>query len=341
MISDQLPLPVIRSVKINGQLRNPDSLLIGALEEELLVELQPIEVDSYYFKIEGTGLSPCGIASVYPQMHFTYLPGGKHQLEYWGTKNGFSSKHQTLQFYVKEALTEKAWFYPAVVAYVLFIIGAIVYFWTLYNIRQRLKMQHIRSRIAADLHDEVSSDLSSIAISMVTLERRAAKSSDFAGTLEDIKQTLVDTQNNLSDTVWAIKPNKDTSGELFERMRKFAQQMFASGDTQLLFQVSIPPEKPIKISMEQRHNIFKIYKEVIHNIYKHASATQVEVKIFPKTDGIGIEIRDNGIGFDPDAKYEGSGISNYHWRAKEGFIDFHLASSPGKGCVIQMTIPQF
>jgi len=341
IISDQVPVPAIRSVQINGQIRDPDTLLMGALEEDLLVELQPIEVDSYFFRIEGAGLNPCGIATVYPQMHFTYLPGGAHQLEYWALKNGVSSKRSTLAFYVKEALTEKTWFYPAVVAYLLIIAGAIVYFWALYNIRQRLKMQHIRSRIAADLHDEVSSDLSSIAISMITLERRAAKSADFAGALEEIKQTLADTQNNLSDTVWAIKPNKDTSGELFQRMQKFAQQMFASSEIRLLFQVSIPPEKPIKISMEQRHNIFKIYKEVIHNIYKHAAATEVEVKIFPQSAGIGIEIRDNGIGFDPAATYDGSGISNYQWRAKEGFIEFQLTSSPGKGCLIQMTIPQF
>ncbi len=341
-INNHLPEPILRKVVVGGEVKNPDSLLINSQEEELLIELQAMEVDTYLFLLKTDGLNPCGIATKYPQIQFTFLPGGKHQLEYWILKDGASSPHKTLYFNVQEAMTEKAWFYPSLVAYFLIIAGAIVYFWTLYNIRQTLKMQHIRTRIAADLHDEVSSDLSSIAISMATLERRGdTRSEEFTGAMLEIKQTLADTQNNLSDTVWAIKPDKDTGRELFQRMQKFAQQMFASGEVRLVFSNSIPADKSLKISMEQRHNIFKIYKEAIHNIYKHAHATEVEVHIYPHPEGIGMDIRDNGVGFDPEAEREGSGISNYYWRAKENLIEFQLLSAPGNGTIIKMIIPQF
>ncbi len=339
-INERLPEPVLLRVSVSGIDRNADALQMDAQDDNLMIELQPAAVDSYFFNLDIPGLNPCGTASIYPQMQFTFLPGGAHELEYWLQKNGASSAHKTLHFYVKEAMTEQAWFYPSIVAYMLLIAGAIIYFWTLYNIRQTLKMQQIRSRIAADLHDEVSSDLSSISISMTTLERKKDKSAtDFAGTMRDIKQTLADTQNNLSDTVWAIKPEKDTGGELFQRMQKFAQQMFASGEVQLTYINTIPPDKPLKINMEQRHNVFKIYKEAIHNIYKHAQATTVEVRIYAHPNGTGLDIRDNGIGFDLEAEREGSGISNYYWRAKENLIDFHLESAPGKGTVIQIIIP--
>lgn len=341
-VQSQIPGPVLLNVSVDGVARKTDSLFLEASDEVLSIELQEMAVDSYFFRLNIKGLNPCGIATPYPQMHFTFLPGGTHTLEYWIQKGGAYSAHQKLNFYVKEALTEKGWFYPSLVAYILLIAGAIVYFWTLYNIRQRLKIQHIRSRIAADLHDEISSDLSSIAISMTTLERRGGPTSTASeGLMLDIKRTLAETQNNLLDTVWAIRPEKDTSGELFQRMQRFAEKMFATSETLLSFLNTIPPNKPIKINMEQRHTVFRIYKEAIHNIYKHAKATEVTIKIYPHPEGVCMEIRDNGVGFDPTVEHDGNGVSNYHWRAKESFIDFQLETAPGKGCSIKMMIPQF
>lgn len=341
-VNDLLQEPFLGSVRVNGRIANPDSIFLDTEDKDLVIELQPADVDTYYFKLQAPGWNTCGIASRYPQMQFTFLPGGRHTLEFWVQKNGMSSPHGQLSVTVKELITEQDWYYPSLVAYFFLLAGAIVYFWTLYNIRQKLKLQKVRSRIAADLHDEVSSDLSSIAISMTTLERRNGSATEkFREVMQEIKQTLSDTQSNLSDTVWAIKPDKDTGGELFRRMQKFAQQMFGSTDIRLNFRNTMPVDKPLKITMEQRHNVFKIYKEAIHNIYKHASATEVDVHIFPHPDGIGLEICDNGVGFDLEAEREGSGINNYHWRAKENFIEFSLKTEPGKGVQIEMIIPQF
>lgn len=337
-----LPSPEIKSVAINGQAVRPDSLYIDVLDKELRINLKPAAVDSYYFKLAIKGLNPCGIASAFPQMQYTFLPGGEYELVFWLQKNGRCSPKSSVLIHKKEALTEKAWFYPSIVAYIFLIAGAIVYFWTLYNIRQRLKMQHIRNRIAADLHDEVSADLSSIAISMATLERKINAGPDvFIRRLHEMKQSLAEIQSNLSDTVWAIKPEKDSSGELFQRMHLFAQRMLSNEKTKLIFRNSIPADKPIKLNMEQRHNIFKIYKEAIHNIHKHARATEVVVDIHPHPEGIGLNIQDNGIGFDTSAQRDGNGVSNYFWRAKESLIQLDLRSVPGQGCTIEMVVPEF
>jgi signal transduction histidine kinase len=341
-VNDSLQAPELSRIYVNGREKRPDSVMISAREENLLVELRPMAADSYLFKLNIDDLPVCGIATLYPQISYTFLPGGKYQLEYWIQKEGASSVHRFLDVNVQESMFEKVWFIPALVAYVLFIIGAIIYLWMAYNVRQKLKMQNIRSRIAADLHDEVSSDLSGIAISITTLERRRNHSpEEFSTVIKDISQTLTDTQHNLSDTVWAIKPDKDTGGELFQRMHKFALQMLNPANVQLYFQNSIPADKTLKISMEQRHNVFKIFKEAIHNIYKHAGATVVHVAIASHPDGIKIDISDNGSGFDPEAERDGSGINNYFWRAKENLIDLHLETAPGAGTHISMVIPQF
>lgn len=342
VITESLPEPHIVGVEVNGEKRRADSLVVGAREENLVVELKAEDADCYFFKLNAKGLSECGIAARYPQVSYSFLPGGEYLMEYWYEKNGASSVHQTLQIHVRESVFEKVWFIPALSVCIALIVAAFIFFLVVNNIQQRLKMQKIRSRIAADLHDEVSSDLSGIAISMTTLERRRSISTfDMAQYIQEIRQTLKETQHNLSDTVWAIKPDKDTSGELFQRMNKFALQMLGPNEIQVHFKNSIPVEKTLKISMERRHNVFKIFKEAVHNIYKHAGATEVGIQIGLHSEGIQIQIRDNGCGFDPAVKRDGSGISNYYWRAKENLIDFRLDTAPGQGVCITMVVPQF
>lgn len=340
-INPNLRPPVIANIVVNGRWQRPDSVVMQANEEELFIELQPTQADSHFFKLAVKGLSPCGISSIYPQISYTFLPGGQYQLEYWYQKNGMCSPHQILQIHVKQSIAEQNWFAPAILVSVLLIVAVVALFWILDKTRQSLSLQQIRNRIAADLHDEVSSDLSGIAISMTTLERRRNISpDDFSKSIQDIRQTLSDTQNNLSDTVWAIKPEKDSSDELFQRMRKFVYQMLEPQQIRITFDSTLPHDKTLKITMEQRHTVFKIFKEAVHNIYKHAQATEVKVLIGPHPDGILLEISDNGIGFDLEAERNGSGVNNYFWRAKEQMIELQVDTAPGKGVRLQMLIPQ-
>ena len=340
-IDASLRPPVIAKIMVNGRAQPSDSIVMQASDEEFMIELQPAQADSYFFKLAVDGLNPCGRASIYPQMGYTFLPGGNYQLEYWYRKNGACSPHNTLNIQVGQSISEQAWFRPAIIMYIVLIIGAVALLWKLDKTRQSLSLQKIRNRIAADLHDEVSSDLSGIAISMTTLERRRNVSpDDFSKSIQEIRQTLSDTQNNLSDTVWAIKPEKDSSDELFQRMKKFVHQMLEPQQIRISFDNTLPHDKPLKITMEQRHNVFKIFKEAIHNIYKHARATEVKVLICPHPDGILLEICDNGIGFDLEAERNGSGVNNYFWRAKEQMIDLEVDTAPGKGVRLKMVIPQ-
>jgi signal transduction histidine kinase len=61
--------------------------------------------------------------------------------------------------------------------------------------------------------------------------------------------------------------------------------------------------------MEFRRNILLMYKEVLHNIQKHARATQVRILINEDPDCFTITIEDNGIGFDTALPSSGYGLS--------------------------------
>jgi signal transduction histidine kinase len=88
--------------------------------------------------------------------------------------------------------------------------------------------------------------------------------------------------------------------------------------------------------------IFRILQEILNNIIKHASATEISIKLeFPEGQ-LQLEITDNGIGFDSDnlpAEQRGMGLHNIEKRA--GIIggEVVIKSAPGKGTGITIFIP--
>jgi two-component system sensor histidine kinase UhpB len=86
-------------------------------------------------------------------------------------------------------------------------------------------------------------------------------------------------------------------------------------------------------------NIYRIIQEQLSNILKYASAKNVQVMLAVHTNEIHLQIIDDGVGFDKTQMRTGVGISNMINRIETFNGAFELISSPGKGCIIQVTIP--
>lgn len=56
------------------------------------------------------------------------------------------------------------------------------------------------------------------------------------------------------------------------------------------------PDRPL--TSEIRHNVFLAFKESLHNVVKHAKASEVRISLESKPDGFVLVIADNGCGFD-------------------------------------------
>lgn len=91
---------------------------------------------------------------------------------------------------------------------------------------------------------------------------------------------------------------------------------------------------------QRRLMIIRIFQECINNILKHAEANQIFVKLATENGSCILSIADNGLGFDPEHGYRGTGLVNLHDRAKLIGGDIRIASSPGLGTSITLRIPQ-
>ena len=202
-------------------------------------------------------------------------------------------------------------------------------------------MQTIRNHIAADLHDEVGATLSSIGISIRTIQKRLGKNApEVAEILERMKIATDQTNLNLRDTVWSINPENDSFDRVFDRMSTFACQILQDREILCTINNEVDMTKPFKISMEQRQNVYLIFKEAVNNIAKHSDATKVNITMKHEKEGIRLTIEDNGKGFNIADNYDGNGLKNYRRRAEESFIEFDIKSTPSVGTKISMLIPE-
>jgi signal transduction histidine kinase len=269
-----------------------------------------------------------------PIFQLPALDGGQYDLEV-STKESKNRVLFRLPIRIEQVFWEKWWFLPSMLFYILAVIGIGAYFLSIYNLRQKIKVQEIRNRIAADLHDEVGSNLNSIAIFVELLRKKSPK--ELTPLLDRITSNSKESVQLMQDTIWAIQAKNDDFQKFIDKMKGFATQVLVAKNIVLVFDNQIVSNKNL-LSMEQRKNAYLIFKESINNIVKHSKANKTEIKIWTVNNQIFIEIIDNGVGFDINEVFEGNGLKNFEDRAEESDMKIKIDSEIGKGTSILLSI---
>lgn len=209
-----------------------------------------------------------------------------------------------------------------------------------YRISQLLKLQAIRNKIARDLHDDIGSTLGSISVFSEAAKQllQQEKTEKAQNMLLKIGETSREMIENMSDIVWSVNPKNDAAKHLMDRMRVFAGDLVASSEIQLNFNADTNAED-VKLSMEQRKNIFLIFKETVYNTIKYSGGKNLYIDIKKDASHLRIIIRDDGKGFDVNnyTSKNGNGIKNMRFRAEEVNAKYHIESSPA-GTVTTITV---
>lgn len=267
-----------------------------------------------------------------PILTFPTLSGGNYSLEL-SIDNKVISQ---IDITVKQAFWQEWWFIPSIILYVVLLIGLAIYLFLLYNFRQKLKIQYVRNSIAADLHDEVGSNLTSIAIFVELLRRKSPP--ELFPILDKISDNSTESVQLMRDTIWAIQAKNDDFELFTTKLKSLASELLAAKDIALSFDSRIEDIKTV-VSMEQRKNAYLIYKEAINNIIKHADASKVLIKLYVEHQTIWIIIHDNGCGFDTSQISEGNGLRNFIERAETNEMHFNIVSVKEAGTTITLGIP--
>ncbi len=95
----------------------------------------------------------------------------------------------------------------------------------------------------------------------------------------------------------------------------------------------------LDVSEDLHVGVYRILQEQFTNILKHSKATAAHLKITLEENTFHLSLQDNGQGFDPSRVKRGIGLDNMNSRAEVLKGKCNLKSAPGKGCLLELTLP--
>jgi signal transduction histidine kinase/ligand-binding sensor domain-containing protein len=205
------------------------------------------------------------------------------------------------------------------------------------RISKYLAEEKLRSKIARDLHDEMGSTLTSINIISKVAMQQGMPDEQVKQYLQKIKDNSGRMMESMSDIVWAINPSNDTFDKVIVRMKEFAAEILEPARINYYFSEEGLLDKA-QLNLEQRKDIYMVFKEAVNNAVKYSHATEVNIVLQKKDDSLRMLIVDNGNGFDIDQYHPGNGLKNMQSRAREMKAVLRVDSIKGTGTTIILDV---
>lgn len=271
-------------------------------------------------------------------VRYTNVPPGEYVFRVRGTNNDgvWNEEGASIRVTIMPPFWQTGWFRVLIGA---LLVGAVVLAYRL-RVRHLLEVERLRLRIASDLHDDVASQLASVAISSDVLRATADLTADEHAELRRMGRLVRETTETLRDIVWFVDPEHDRPEALLWKMKNEASALL--NGVAYTFEHPEPERLAAleQLDVRRRRNLFLIYKEALHNIVRHARAETVQITLCRQTDRFELTITDDGIGFDPEAEdAAGQGLSNMRRRAAQMQADLTLTSHPAPGTTLRLVVP--
>lgn len=222
------------------------------------------------------------------------------------------------------------WWFLAVIA--LAVTGVIFFIYNYYRVRRLMEIEKMRVQIASDLHDDVGSSLTELAL-QTDFIRTGNLDESVENTLRQIGDHSRRIVSTLDDIVWYIDARNDTTGDLTDRMQDHANRVLAPGDIKINFDFS-GVEMNAGLPVLIKENLYLIYKEAINNIAKHSDADIVEIALSMNQNRFKLRIKDNGKQQN-ESRRSGQGLRNMQLRARRIGTEAVIESNGGYAVTVE------
>jgi signal transduction histidine kinase len=292
------------------------------------------------FSIGSAGAGECG---------YDYLPSGEYQfiLQALNEMGEWTGAMVSLPLTVVPPFWQTTWFRGGVLA---LVIGALTV-GVLYTTRRKMKLQLDfldraraleleRTRIARDIHDDLGSNLTQIALLSELAQTDLEQPAQARSHLKQIFTTARAVARQLDEIVWAITPANDTLEQFAGYVCKYAQDNLRVAGIRC--RLEVPETVPdYAMSSAERHDLFLAAKEALHNVVKHAHADQVWLRLKVQSGQLILIIEDNGKGISERAVSvaTGHGLANMQNRLKYVGGTFEQKSEVGLGTSVRLVLP--
>lgn len=352
--NNAVPPPIyVTQFEVNGvAFPTAGSFELSSTQDNCLIEVSGVSLRDegdiqYQYKLLGANNDAWHSPRKDRTFVFASLAPGSYTFEAQAINSSGvpSSAPAILRFKVLLPFWKQWWFIVGTVVSVVLIAVFVIRL----RVGRLLAIERLRSSIATDLHDDIGSGLTRIAILSDVAYRqvqtnqqlegsRGDETPEVLGELEKVRSTARGLIETMSDVVWAIDPTHDTFERLVQRLRSFAYELCEGKNIKLRFHSS-DEVTSAKMSSEGMRNVLLLSKEALTNIAKHSQCSTAEVSITVVGRRLIVEIADDGKGFTPSAVTGGNGLGNMRKRTQVPGASLEFKSEPGKGTHIVASFP--
>lgn len=361
-----VPPVLIEQVQANGRVvlegaNNGDPLRIAPGQQRLDIAytaLSYVAPDKVKFRYRLEPLdSEWFEAGTKRSANYTYVPPGPYTFHVIACNNDgiWNEDGASLALVILPHFWQTWWFRAATAAAGAGLIAGAVLAAT--RRRMRLKLERFerqraiereRERIAKDIHDDLGASLTRISMLSQSARRDLDNPEEAAANLDRIYGTARELTRAMDEIVWAVNPKHDTLESLASYLGRFAQEYLSSAGVRC--RLDLPAQllgwAP---TAEVRHNLFLAFKEAVHNIVKHAGASEAHVLMELRASELVLAVEDNGRGFEMngsgtakpavDRLLPGNGLPNMQRRMAEIGGRCDIQSRPGQGTHVWFFVP--
>jgi PAS domain S-box-containing protein len=194
-----------------------------------------------------------------------------------------------------------------------------------------------RSRIARELHDDLSQRLALVTIGLDELGQRTAE----AAMKPDLESLSAQTKEIAAEVHHLSRELHPSQLEMLGLVAA-VQSSCTEVSRQMGLRVEFVHEGvPRTLPPEVRLCLYRVVQEALQNVSKHSGASQVRVELHGTSETLILRIVDQGVGFDPDADTTRAGLGLISMRERVRLVNGRISvySAPSQGTHIEVRVP--
>jgi signal transduction histidine kinase/streptogramin lyase len=304
------------------------------------IHLSAPEQVEYSYRLEGLDAGWV-VAGARRETNYNSLKHGSYRFTVKAQLPDGQATETSYAFEVRPHYYETAWFRLLGVGGLLAVAWA-VYQMRLRQIRYRFSLVlEERARLAREIHDTlaqgfvgISSQLDAVALSMAEEPSPARKYLDMARRMA--RHSLTEARRSVMDLRASV-----LEGQALAAALESAMPMWTAG-TRVDVEVEVTgPETVLPQEVEQ--HLLRIAQEAVTNVVKHSGASRIAIKLHAEASKLCLHIKDNGRGFESGDVFSSQGghfgLIGMRERAERLGGEMRLASNPGEGTEVEVTVP--
>jgi len=196
-----------------------------------------------------------------------------------------------------------------------------------------------RARVAREIHDTLAQGLTGI----ITQLEAAQQAGD---RFPQVEQATVLARESLTEarrSVLALRPSQLEEARLPDAIAEMARRWSETSSVPLTFTST---GEPRRLPAELEVTLFRAAQEALANVARHARASRVGLTVSYMDDVVLLDVRDDGLGFDPAAADRHDGHDDGHFglhamgeRLRQVGGELEIESAPGTGTAINARVP--